>query len=594
MLKFVHKLYCIFLVLTKTKKYNNKSCIIKGDDKMKYRIMYKDGKIEEKEVVKRQKDEKIILSILKENIPDNTLYIDFCPDFLVSGIDAEGYCLAPRGTKEGGTMLCRFREREDCEYISDSNTMPVFGFKTTEKSIFAIVTGMTFEYKIIIGVKDNNYYIYPRFFVDEKTRYEDIEIEYYELPKGSDYNDMAALYKKIKKPVPLSERVKENEYLSYASKAPEIRIRLAWKPVPSPVKCQDEENEPEVVIGCTFKRVKDILKGLKEKGVKKAEVCLVGVETKGHDGRWPQLLPIEESIGGQDELEELCRYGQSLGYQMVIHTNNTEMYQISNDWNENDLIVTNTGDYSKDEILWGGGQPFHICPKQTVKFVERNNEEIKKMGFKGLHYIDVFTNFPPRNCYSPLHPSTARESAKTICEIAEMTRKTFGGFACEGGFDYASDVLDYVLYTSYNLYGKQHPICDETIPFWQLVFHGSILYNPSTETVNYCVKDEKSHLKFIEYGGRPLAYFNSKYVDEGGCGNWMGEEDLLCATDEILDDSLNRIKKIYDEYLELYPLQFEEMVRHDKISEGVYRVTYSDNTVVTVDYNKECFKVEKK
>lgn len=561
---------------------------------MNCKIVYKDGHICEINASKTETNEKIILKIKKEDIPDNTLYIDFCPEFLESGLDDKGYCFAPRGTKEGGTMLCYFKERDDCEYISDSNTMPIFGFKTAEKSIFAVVTGMTFEYKIIIGVKNNTYYIYPRFFVDAKTRYEDIEVEYYKLPKGSDYNDMATLYKKIKKPVPLSERSAGNEYLSYASKAPEIRIRLAWKPVPSPVKCQTEETEPDVVIGCTFKRVRDILDGLKKKGVHEAEVCLVGVETKGHDGRWPQLLPIESSIGGQAELEELCKYGQSLGYQMVVHTNNTEMYQISADWNEDDLIVTNTGDYSKDEILWGGGQPFHICPTQTVKYVKRNNEEIRKMGFKGLHYIDVFTNFPPRNCYNPQHPSTARESAKTICSIAEMTRNTFGGFACEGGFDYASDCLDYVLYTSYNLYGQQHPICDETIPFWQLVFHGSILYNPSTETVNYCAKDEKSHLKFIEYGGRPLAYFNSKYVDEGGCGNWMGEEDLLCATDEQLDDALNRIKKIYDEYLDMYHLQFEEMLRHDKISDGIYEVTYSNGTIVTVDYNKEIFNVEKK
>ena len=170
----------------------------------------------------------------------------------------------------------------------------------------------------------------------------------------------------------------------------------------------------------------------------------------------------------------------------------------------------------------------------------------------------------------------------------------FGGFACEGGFDYAADVLDYVLYTSYNLYGEQHSICDETVPFWQLVYHGSILYNPSTETVNYCVKDEKSHLKFIEYGGRPLGYFNSKYVGEGSCGNWMGEEDLLCSTDEQLEDSLDRIKtKLYDEYIGMYELQYALMLRHDKLGEGIYRITYSNGTVITVDYNKQSYMVEK-
>lgn len=560
---------------------------------MNCRVVHKDGKITSLNAVITESENKITAFIPKEDIPADCEHLDFLYDYLVSGVDSEGYSIVPRGTKEGGTMLCRFTERENCEYIADSNYMPIFGFKTSEETIFAVVSGMTYEYRAVAGVKDNEFYLYPRFFVDAKTNYEDIQVDYYKLGKGSDYNDMAALYREMKKPVPLSERIKSNPELDYAMKSPEIRVRMAWKPVPSPVKCQTEENEPPVVVGCTISRLKDIIDGLNKRGVKKCEICLVGVETKGHDGRWPQLLPIEDTIGGQAQLEEICAYGQSLGYQMVVHTNATEMYQISADWDESDLIVTHDGDYSKDEILWGGGQPFHICPERTVKYNDRNLADVKKMGFRGLHYIDVFTNFPPRNCYSPDHPVTARQSAEIICGIGEKTREMFGGFACEGGFDFASDVLDYVLYTSYNLYGEQHPVCDETVPFWHLVFHGSILYNPSTETVNYCVKDEKSHLKYIEYGGRPLGYFNSKYVDEGGCGNWMGEEDLLCATDEQLEDSLDRLKKVYEEYNGLYDLQLETMLRHDKIAEGVYVVTYSNGAKITVDYNNLTYKVER-
>jgi hypothetical protein len=153
--------------------------------------------------------------------------------------------------------------------------------------------------------------------------------------------------------------------------------------------------------------------------------------------------------------------------------------------------------------------------------------------------------------------------------------------------------MDYVLYTSYNLYGEQHPICDETIPFWQLVFHGSILYNPSTETVNYGIKDPKSRLKFIEFGGRPVGYINSKYVDdvEDSCGNWMGNIDLLCATDEQLEKAVQVLKQMYDEYKTLRHLAYALMLKHEKLSDGVYAVTYSDNTVITVDYNKNTYEV---
>ena len=126
-------------------------------------------------------------------------------------------------------------------------------------------------------------------------------------------------------------------------------------------------------------------------------------------------------------------------------------------------------------------------------------------------------------------------------------------------------------------------------------YHGSILYNPSTETVNYGVKEEISRLKFIEYGGRPLGYFNSKYVDEveGSCGNWMGTEDLLCETDKQLEDSLDIIKNMYDEYCLLRELQYAVMLKHEKLDEGIYRILYSDQTEIIVDYGQKTYRVEK-
>ena len=101
-----------------------------------------------------------------------------------------------------------------------------------------------------------------------------------------------------------------------------------------------------------------------------------------------------------------------------------------------------------------------------------------------------------------------------------------------------------------------------------------------------------SHLKFIEFGGRPLAYINSKYVDEGGCGNWMGESDLLCATDELLNDSLDRIARMYNEYKDMSDLQYEKMLSHEKLADGIYRITYSNGTKITVDYNKMNYKID--
>ena len=561
---------------------------------MKCRIVMRDGSSYDVAPLIEWNNGRATATLKKETLPEDSDYVDFMYDVHRSRACEGGFMLAPRGTKEGGTVLCKFREREeDIEYISDSNYMPIFGFSTDERCVFAVVTGMRYDYRIVMGVKNGEYYIYPRFFVDAKNCVEDISIDLYDLPVGSDYNDMAAIYRDLKNPKPLSEKVVEYPAVKYALESPELRIRLCWKPVPSPVLTQTEENEPPVIIGCTLSRVKDILDGLKSHGIEKCEVCLVGIETRGHDGRWPQLTPIEEAIGGEDALREVCAYGQSLGFQMVAHTNSTDMYEISRYWDRDDVVIKRDGEYSYDSINWGGGRPYHICPERVVRHTEEHYRILREMGFRGLHYIDVVTNFTPRPCYNPLHPLTCEDTAEIYRNFGRRAREDFGGFQSEGGFDFASDVLDFSLYTCYNLYTNPHPLFDETIPFWQLVFHGSVMANPSAETVNFCVKEEKSHLKFIEYGGRPAMYINSKYVDEGGCGNWMGETDLLCATDEMLETSLCKLKAVYDEYCALNYLQYEKMIRHEKLSEGVYCVTYSDGTKITVDYNTEKYEVVK-
>ena len=118
-----------------------------------------------------------------------------------------------------------------------------------------------------------------------------------------------------------------------------------------------------------------------------------------------------------------------------------------------------------------------------------------------------------------------------------------------------------------------------------------MLSNPTSQTVNYPLKEEYQHLTFIEYGGRPVMYFYSKFGEDR---NWMGDLDLHCANDADIERSEEAIKKAYDESVKLKDLQYEFMDNHEKLSEGVYRTTYSDGTVITVDYNKETYTVAKK
>jgi len=73
----------------------------------------------------------------------------------------------------------------------------------------------------------------------------------------------------------------------------------------------------------------------------------------------------------------------------------------------------------------------------------------------------------------------------------------------------------------------------------------------------------------------------------------MGKNDLYSLTDEDLDRSVKAIKAAYDEYEPLQYLQYEFMENHEKLSDTLYRTTYSDGTTVTVDYDALSYTVKK-
>ena len=129
---------------------------------------------------------------------------------------------------------------------------------------------------------------------------------------------------------------------------------------------------------------------------------------------------------------------------------------------------------------------------------------------------------------------------------------------------------------------------DGLVPFWQIVYHGIVLANPFTGSLNYPIKAPHKRLKFVEFGGRPLFVWYANFVStKKDC--WMGDEDLLCATDEQLRAGVAAIKRGYDEYERLADLQFEFMDDHRMLTPTVSQTTYSNGVRVIVNHGTAPF-----
>jgi len=533
-------------------------------------------------------EENGVYSLKREDVPEGLEYIDLCDESLFARVGDDGYYVIADADKKG-SRLCFFNEKKDGERIYKQDLMPIFGVKKSGLCILAIVEGFKYEFSLVFGIKNDQYYIYPRFYLNGNIPYENISIRMIALENDATYSDMAVAYRNYQLNRgfcrPLAERMRERETLAYAMEAPEIRIRMGWKPAPAPVLEQTIENEPEMKVACTFDRVCDLIDELKVQGVDKAQICLVGWNKSGHDGRWPQIFPVEEKFGGEERLKHLIAYAQENGYQIVCHTNSTDCYHIADTFSIDEVCKHKNGTPVVDTLNWSGGRPYKLCPQKALEYAKVYLPKVKELGFEGLHYVDVMTVVPLWWCYDKNHPVTSKGTLEIYNEIMKLSQDLFGGFSSEGCFDFAANLLDYGLYVCWP--EVENDMADKAIPLWQIVYHGIILYNATTDTVNYPIKDIKNKLLVAEDGSRPSFYIYSKFLEGSNQDDWLGREDLIIDTDEQLKFSVSKIKEAYDDYKPKVHLQTEFIVKHCEVQENVVEVTYSDGTVIGIDYNKK-------
>lgn len=527
-----------------------------------------------------------------EIVAKGAMSVELTPDFARAKKGDRGFWAVSSG--ETGTFRCD-------EGKLDSNRwqlMSFYGMQTPERTFVAIVRKLKYYFTTRVVAEKGAYRMSCVLEKELASQpYEDLEIEFRRLEgKDASLAGMARAYRTYQLDRgavrPLAERVKDNPVLKYAIEAPEVRIRQAWKPVPSPIPDQTPENEPPVKAVVPFDRVADIAREFRRQGIDKAEFCLVGWQVGGHDGRWPQVFPVEPKLGGEERLRACIRTVKDLGYLIVPHGNYLDAYRIAESWDEEWLLKDLDGRTTMSAGCWGGGAGLRICPQRAYeRFMSREMPRMKALGFKGLGYFDVVSVVPARYCGDPRHPLNGAEAAWWWGRGAELSKSCFGGFASEGAFDHFAGSLDYGLYVSFND-PQKYPkgLVDRMAPLTALVYNGIFASNPFTRTVNFTAQDRYCQLKLIEFGGRPAFYFYSKFVSNGK--DWMGDNDLHSGTDEELEKSVARVRAGWDIYRQLNHLQFVYMDDHREVRPEVWCTTYANGERVFVNYGKERVDVD--
>ena len=524
----------------------------------------------------------------KEKVPANFKSVTVTPDFATARKGEGGYWVMPNNTF-GTYRLDNGRVFENWHMF-----MPMFGMKTLRSTYCAIITGMPHSLCALVNAAGGVYSQSAVFQAEKDIElYEDIRIDYHFL-KGddADYSGIARCYRKYQltcgAAVPLAEKIKSNPALAYAVTNIEVRIRQAWKPAPSPVMEQVTRNEPPVKAVVTFERVKEIVDESVRQGVGGAEFCLVGWNKGGHDGAFPQIFPVEPSLGGESKLKEAVAYAQSKGYQIVGHSSFRDCYMIADTWDSEYVVEKNLdGTLKRGKTSWSGGRLYTMCPQRAYeRFCPKQCAEMATLGFRGMFYVDVTTSRPLFPCPDVRHRLNNAQRAVWENNIMRELGETFGGAASEGAYDFCSRTCESALTVQWckPFDPPKNAMVDDYIPLWQLVYHGIIVSTPFRTMINCPANPDKRYsLKLSEFGGRPTFYWHSWFVT--GRPPSMGTWDLEATTDGKMRQGVRWMKEGHDEYMRRNALQLTFMERHEMLADGVFRVTYSNGAKMYVNYN---------
>ena len=469
--------------------------------------------------------------------------------------------------------------------VERRNPMPLFGMKGPNGTFVGIVQGLKYEFATVVEATNGVYAVYPRFLIKEIgfAPYEDLVVDFHLLDgEDADYSGMARAYREVQlrrgEVRPLRERVKGNPQLAYTADTMFIRVKHGSKTNRDKVERQAASNEPPVTVFHTFDDLMRIMKALKALGVEKAEMCSVGWNSGGFDGRFPTLFPPDPAYGGEAKLREAIACAHGLGYQIVCHVCNTDFYEVSDRFRAGDIAKNPDGSLRKGGLFAGGRACSPCFQRVCDAIVDDDYKGLSELGFKGTHHIDVTSCITPYPCFDPEHPLNRQQTADYMNRIGEKARRAFGGFGSEGPCDHVARTLDYALYvTAYPKWlGRPNPLADRIIPLWQIAYHGIILSNPFYATIDYNIPRPSGtephtwldtttrRLKLVEFGGRPTFYFNP-YKE------------------------LKPIKEAYDEYQPLKHLQYEFMDFHGEIAEAVFLTRYADGSEIVTNYSDQPF-----
>lgn len=332
----------------------------------------------------------------------------------------------------------------------------------------------------------------------------------------------------------------------------------------------------------TYEQAEEILQELKELGIPNIKLKYTG----WFNGGIPTSINVQRQLGGRRELKKLIKSLEDTNTELFPDVCFTYAYKnkifdkfsvrrdVSRflDREIGELYDFNPATAMRDRTK----DPYYIVnPSSLGKIMDVFLRHYKKIGVDGLslRYVgsDLNSNFKESK------PVDREQSKNFLVEQLEKVEDNNIKLMLNGGNAYAIPYASHIL--NMPMSSSNYNICDESIPFYQIVIHGYISY--AGEPLNLSEDHNQLLLKTIETGANP--YFIWIYNDNSVLKDSHYHKYYSVNYRDWLEDAVQIYSELNDV---LGDIQDKEIIGHERVYEDVYKVTFEGGKTIVVNYNK--------
>lgn len=334
-----------------------------------------------------------------------------------------------------------------------------------------------------------------------------------------------------------------------------------------------------------FQEAKALVEALSQEGFESLSIRYQGWMNGGENQRYDKGFPLVKELGSRSDLDAFIRTSQELGTQLYMdgYTQYAYNHKLSDDlkvsrdvskYASREIVelkpfsFVSFGTYKKDDVH------YLLKPEVSIAYLKALAGKVEKREGTGIGLLD--TGKVLSGDYNP-SALTTREAVSAIHQEAlKEIRDKDMKVAIDGGNSYLLNDVD--LITDMNLEGEDFNIIDYKVPFYTMAIHDKVTYT------GYALN-----------GAQDFNQQLLKSVENGAGLNFT----LMKASADILQDTdytkyfgadyerwNEKIKSIYERYNTSLGHTFgQKMVRHERVADRVFAVTYEDGTQVYVNYD---------